>query len=740
MKNLLFVFCALLSFTMSAQINIIQKNSSGITISPNGIRGSLPVSTAEDSTNIALGENALKSNVDAKRNIAIGKDALMTYSKAFSSADLLNTSQLAIGFEALRRYNTTSQLFNIAIGTRAMGNITQDGGSVAIGHFSMENNRGGGTVAIGHRTLSNGNSDTDSGVFIGDNAASFAPGGGGNVVIGSYAMYYGGSNNNVIIGSGAGGGTNTSSKIGSGNIVIGTNAGKTETGDNKLYIENSNSSTPLIGGDFAADRIGINRLLTDLSSNAYTFQVGGNALITNGLKLTNLGEADGKFLRSDAAGNASWATLSSLWQTAGLGGNEIQNTNAGGFWSSYTSMVPYNATDMTNPPTSPTTGAGTRMMWIPSRSAFRCGTINGTAWDAANIGLHSFASGYNSMATGVGCVAIGTNAISDGTSNTIAFGENTRSTGNNGVAIGYGARANAQYGVAIGNGAIADGTSNTIAFGENANASGTNGIAIGTGVTANAYYSVALGYNNTLLPFIEATGWVATDPLFTIGNGKSSAEKSNALLMLKNGRTALGNTSPESFLHVFQSESGATPTPNAIAAFEKNGTGYINIITPEANENGISFGLPSNSVSGGIYYNSAGSKGMQFRTGGNSTKMSILSNGDVGIGVSPSAKLDVNGTVKLGSNGSMLNEIIKVTDNLDLPSINAVSSVTRTFTVTNAALGATVHVSPGSDLPDGIIIAYARVSAANTVTVKFTNATTNAINPAAMDYYITVIR
>ena len=123
MKKLVFCVCAymLMSSTVYSQINIIQKTNAGITISPNGIRGSLPLSTAEDTTNISMGENALKSNINSKRNIAIGKDALMTYSKAFISSDLLNASQLAIGFEALRNYTTTSAALNIAIGTRAMG-------------------------------------------------------------------------------------------------------------------------------------------------------------------------------------------------------------------------------------------------------------------------------------------------------------------------------------------------------------------------------------------------------------------------------------------------------------------------------------------------------------------------------------------------------------------------------------------------------------------------------------------
>lgn len=220
------------------------------------------------------------------------------------------------------------------------------------------------------------------------------------------------------------------------------------------------------------------------------------------LKFKNIGEGAGKVLTSDALGRATWqipASGAGLWSVNGLGGNEIQNTNAGGFWSSYATIVPYSATNTSNPPTAPVAGAGTRMMWIPSRSAFRSGTVNADAWDASNIGLHSFASGYNSRATGVGNVAIGTNAISDGTSNTIAIGENTH-------------------------------------------ASGLNGTAIGTGTTANAYYSVAIGYYNSPIATANASTWVSTDPLLYVGNGQSAASPSNAMVIQKNGVVNIGIT------------------------------------------------------------------------------------------------------------------------------------------------------------------------------------------------------
>lgn len=115
--------------------------------------------------------------------------------------------------------------------------------------------------------------------------------------------------------------------------------------------------------------------------------------------------------------------------------------------------------------------------------------------------------------------------------------------------------------------------------------------------------------------------------------------------------------------------------------------------------------------------------------------------GRTGIGTYfPQAKLDVNGTAVIGASGSVLNEIIKVTVAKNLASIPAGSSTVETFSVTNAAITSSVMISPTNSLPNGLLIAYARVSSAGVVEVKFTNVSSATIDPAAMDFYITVVR
>jgi len=114
--------------------------------------------------------------------------------------------------------------------------------------------------------------------------------------------------------------------------------------------------------------------------------------------------------------------------------------------------------------------------------------------------------------------------------------------------------------------------------------------------------------------------------------------------------------------------------------------------------------------------------------------------GKVGVGTySPKAKFDIKGDFKLGSSGTVLQQVIKVTVSRDLSSIAAGAVKLQTFTVSGADLEGTAYISPSIALPDGLIICYVRVSAANTVEVKFLNASTVSVNPSLMDFYITVI-
>jgi uncharacterized coiled-coil protein SlyX len=93
----------------------------------------------------------------------------------------------------------------------------------------------------------------------------------------------------------------------------------------------------------------------------------------------------------------------------------------------------------------PAEGAGTRAMWYPRKGAFRAGGINGTQWDAANIGDYSVAIGENVRASASNAVAFGLRTTAAQQSS-FAVGEDNTASGAASVAMGYHAHTNARQG------------------------------------------------------------------------------------------------------------------------------------------------------------------------------------------------------------------------------------------------------------------------------------------------------
>jgi hypothetical protein len=243
-------------------------------------------------------------------------------------------------------------------------------------------------------------------------------------------------------------------------------------------------------------------------------------------------------------------TPNSYWQLNGLGGNEIKNTNTGGFWSANpVGLDFYSSNNITNPPTAPISGGGTRMMWIPSRSAFRVGTVSesSTTWDATNIGLFSFASGYDVKASGNNSISMGlsTNAIGDGS---IAIGYAVNSSGQSSTAMGYGTTVSGDRSTAMGGSTTASGSYST-AMGGGTTASGENSTAIGAYTIASGNYSTGMGINTTasgenstaMGQFSKAIGYGST----AMGNfskaiGSVSVAMGDSSIANGNNSTAMG--------------------------------------------------------------------------------------------------------------------------------------------------------------------------------------------------------
>lgn len=96
-------------------------------------------------------------------------------------------------------------------------------------------------------------------------------------------------------------------------------------------------------------------------------------------------------------------------------------------------------------PPAPAEGPGTRLMWYPAKGALRAGTVEGTQWDAANIGDHSLAIGLNTRASADYATAFGLRATAAQVSS-FAAGEDVTASGAASVALGYHAHTNARQG------------------------------------------------------------------------------------------------------------------------------------------------------------------------------------------------------------------------------------------------------------------------------------------------------
>ena len=99
-----------------------------------------------------------------------------------------------------------------------------------------------------------------------------------------------------------------------------------------------------------------------------------------------------------------------------------------------------------------------------------------------------------------------------------------------------------------------------------------------------------------------------------------------------------------------------------------------------------------------------------------------------------------NGGLLETYNGSVWSGTLRNTSNIDIPSINSGTGYTATITVNGAAIGSSVSVSPTIAMPDGLIISWARVSAANTVQIRFNLLYGGPVDPAAENYYVRVIQ
>lgn len=146
----------------------------------------------------------------------------------------------------------------------------------------------------------------------------------------------------------------------------------------------------------------------------------------------------------------------------------------------------------------PIEGDGTRFMWYSGKGALRAGSTDSGWWNDTEIGLNSVAFSYSKAAGSLSFAVTGGEAEGAGS---VAMNE------------GY--------------------------------TTGSYTVAIGEGVEARSFKSVVVGSFNAPDSEESLDAWVATDPLFVVGNGSGNpsdpvpVQYRNAFVIKKNGDVTL---------------------------------------------------------------------------------------------------------------------------------------------------------------------------------------------------------
>jgi hypothetical protein len=260
--------------------------------------------------------------------------------------------------------------------------------------------------------------------------------------------------------------------------------------------------------------------------------------------------------------------------------------------------------------------------------------------------------------------------------------------------------------------------------------------------------------------------------------GSNAAGRVERIVIKSNGSVGIGTTTPTKTLEAGDSTLGSMIFDRNYLSGGSAGSSYLKISTGSssganagaymdlvgkfetwvgvyANNNpsnfrNMRFGNSTNAVidtTNGTFaiqrlndaLNSVLANPFQISNAAPTNSLIVASTGNVGLGITtPSAKLDVAGTTKLGTSGTVFNSIISATATLDFPSIGSNSSADLTITVTGAVVGASVSIGAPSTLEAGLIFS-AWVSATNTVTVRLHNNSGGSVDPASATWRATVI-
>ena len=293
-------------------------------------------------------------------------------------------------------------------------------------------------------------------------------------------------------------------------------------------------------------------------------------------------------------------------------------------------------------------------------------------------------------------------------------------------------------------------------------------LAYAPGSVMQANYTGSGTNNKSDLRFsTSGTEQIRIDESGNIGIGSSAFDVTSPEKLLLDAGTstytamlAKGNINNYFQINIKNASTGAQSSSDLVAT-ANNGTESTNFVDLGINGSGYVYqsGNPIETgkandgyllSSGSDFYivNNNTSKDMIFLVGGTAPTneaMRITSTETVGIGTTTpnsSTKLDVNGAVKIGTAGTVVKNMVTATatfaSNTTIGAAN-LTSIVNSFTPTSydvtytlpaantlASAQAAVTVSPGSDLPTGVVIAFARATSTTTLKVRFINSSTSS--------------
>ncbi|RLD58503.1 MAG: hypothetical protein DRJ05_07920 [Bacteroidetes bacterium] len=304
-----------------------------------GVSGNVGIGTSSPSAPLEVSGRI--SQINTGYSVFIGEDAGI-------NDDLNDNSNAFIGFKA--GFTNIDGKGNVGIGRNSLYNNTQGDYNTALGGFSAINNTTGeNNTAVGVSSL-NDNTIGSNNTSVGKNAQYSNISGDFNTSVGCESLFYNKTGyNNTVIGYQAGMGALIQSF--SGSVLIGYQAGLNEFTDNRLYIENSSSDSPLIYGEFDNDILAVNGKLgigthtpsapLEVSGRISQINTGNSVFLGEGAGINDdLSGNDNTFIGSRAGQNNTTGSDNSAIGESALYSNVsgIQNS-ALGYYSLYASST-----------------------------------------------------------------------------------------------------------------------------------------------------------------------------------------------------------------------------------------------------------------------------------------------------------------------------------------------------------------------------------------------------------------